>query len=275
MCLIKVIISKFFILSFILFTSTVSEVKSFTDTSFSADIENETVWKVNVGGGLFIIDKPWRDVDPVTTMLPYIEASYGNWKFGVENLLAYHFNLNENASFFASLNYRDDSYDSNFSPLNKLSDHPVFNDYESPDGEVVIKLGTKLGLISFNTSRDISNKSDATTASVALDIPLYVNNRGVMLKAVASSHWFSEEYINYYYGINEYQTDNSVGRYYYQSSAATNHQWSINMVYPISQKWALVGNISRTKLDKNISNSPLIDENYQNNLMLVFSYKLQ
>jgi outer membrane scaffolding protein for murein synthesis (MipA/OmpV family) len=67
--------------------------------------------------------------------------------------------------------------------------------------------------------------------------------------------------------------DDVAGRVAYRSSAATNYGLSVSAVYPIGKRWSMMGVVSRTELDDNIVNSPLVDTDHQNVAALYFVYR--
>lgn len=243
-----------------------------TVSSQAQEVSSELEWEVQVGAAVLGVNLPWRGQNTQTAMVPYIKASYGNWSFGVEHLVTYQQQVSENFSFSAGLNFRADGYDSKLS-LFGGSDHQVFAGYKSPDMEVVATAGVQWGWFSLTGIQDISNKSDSTSASMALNLPIYDNERGIMVNATVSAHWYSEEYVNYNYGIAGRQVNDNIGRHFYQSEAATNYQLSIETIYMLNRRWMLIGMLSSTKLDDNIIDSPLIGNETQDSFTLAVEYQ--
>ncbi|MFT4926006.1 MAG: outer membrane scaffolding protein for murein synthesis (MipA/OmpV family) [Phenylobacterium sp.] len=233
-------------------------------------------WDVTLGLGAMSVAMPWKGIDRQTAALPYFDLSYGNWQFSAEQLVKYQYPLpvGENISVFAGLNYRDDSYDAKGTLFSETSDDPVFADYERLDGEVLFNAGVQWNDLSFSIAQDVSDNTSATSAHLAWELPLYTSSFGLMVNASAKVNWYSEDYVNYYYGIAGDQIKNSVGRVAYQADAATNVELGLNVVYPINQSWAVVGFLSRTRLDDSITDSPLIDSQYSDTVALMLTHRM-
>jgi len=235
--------------------------------------KDEAPWTIKVGTGVLTASRPWQDIDTETAFLPYIEASIGNWKFGVDNLISYQWELSKEWSMLAGIKYRSDGYDSNIL-FDKLSDNQVFNNYESPDGEVIFNYRMKYDMFSFEVSQDISDQTMSTAANLTLDLPIYKSRQG-MINISTSVQWYDSNYVNYYYGIEGNQVDNSVGRFAYQTSSAINYGIKLDALYFINRSWFLVGSLGREKLDDNILNSPLIDTDKTDAFSLLIVYQFR
>lgn len=240
-------------------------------TAAAADDKNH--WDLTVGAATLAVNLPWQDSDTQVALAPYVNASYGNWHFGVNDLVRYEYPFDQNTSLFSGLQYQDPGYDSNTSLFSDYSDHQVFDGYDGAKGSVIATAGMRWQGLSLTVGQDVSNRSKASIASLSLDLPLWRFGRGGQIKAKASVAWYDENYVNHYYGVALEQVNLAVGRVAYEGQAATNYQLGLEAIYPFSQQWALVISASRTRLDDSIVDSPLVGEDYLDSLAIVGTYR--
>ncbi len=229
---------------------------------------------VRIGVGLMGASTAWTGNNTDVSLVPFFDASIGNWHFNGDNPIGYQVELSESWSISAGIGMRNDGYDSNPFTLSKLSGHQVFDDYDKPDTEVIANYGVTWGWLAFDASRDISNSSESNTVSLSAEFPVYQSATGFRLSTRVSMDWYDSNYVNYYYGVANEQANDSVGRVAYQSSAALNYEWGINATYRLSERWMMMGSISRTKLDNNIFSSPLIDSDFRDSAVLLLMFQL-
>ncbi|MCJ8268855.1 MAG: MipA/OmpV family protein, partial [Psychrosphaera sp.] len=230
-------------------------------------------WDVTVGVATLAVKLPWKDSDTQVAMAPYVDANYGNWHFGVENLVRYEYPFGKKMSVFTGLIYQDQGYDSSTSLFSDYSAHQVFNDYSSPKGFFMATAGMRWQGLSLTVAQDVSDRAKASTASAALNFSLWDFGRGRQIKLKASLDWYNEDYVNYYYGIAPEQANLAVGRQEYQGTSATNYQLGLEAIYPFNRHWALVISASRTMLDDSIVDSPLVGADYLDSLEVVRAYR--
>ena len=239
----------------------------------TAQESDVTDWNIQLGVGVVQASDLWTDAKNKATPISYWSISKGNWHSNTNNLIGYRVQFTELWSASVGIGARNDGYDDHYVQRTRGEAGRVFDGYMEPDTEAVINYGISYRWISLDASTDVSNKSDSNSASLAVEIPIYEMDNGLSISTTASVDWYDSNYVNHYYGVAGEQVDDVVGRVAYRSSAATNYGLSISAVYPISERWSLMGAISRTKLDDNIVNSPLVDTDYQNVAALQFSYQ--
>ena len=235
-----------------------------------ADQTVDPEWEIALGAGAINVSSAWKGAGNQVLLFPLIDIRKGNWHFNGDDLIGYHTQIGDSLSASVGLGFRSDGYDSDDFSLNKVKDHEVFDGYHTPDTETVVNYGLTYGWISLGGSYDISGKSDAHSASLSSEIPIYQAGNRFSINAVASIDWYDDGYVNYYYGISGNQIDNSVGRSEYHSGAATNLEIGISVSYQISDRWSAMGIMSRTKLDDSIVDSPLTDSKYIDSAGFIF-----
>lgn len=202
------------------------------------------------------------------TAIPFIEASRGDWHFGGKGLVRYQTVVGGGLSLTIGIDYRDDGYQSDY------GNDPGFSGYSSPREEIIAKLAASHGWLTANATQDISHRSESSTASLALEIPVDVRQKRLKININTTAHWYSRDYVHYHYGIEGQQIENSTGRIAYQGKAAVNYEAGLSGLYLINRRWIIIGSLSRTRLDDVITNSPLIEKRYQNKALMVFVYQL-
>lgn len=227
----------------------------------------EQQWDIKAGAMVTSYSTPWVGGEHQNDPFPFFDARYENWHIGGERLLSYQAVEDEQWELVVGLDYRDDGYQSDF------GDHPLFSGYDSPDAEVIAHLGISYGILSMQATQDVSDNSESSTLSMLLKYPLYKNRSGLMLDVSAAAHWYSDDYVNYYFGVEGNQVNDAVGRSAYQGDAAVNYELGVNAMYPLNKQWILIGSLSRTKLDDEIVDSPLIEEDYQEIARLILAYR--
>lgn len=239
----------------------------------TAALAEKKQWDVTVGAATLAVKFPWKGSDTQVALAPYVSATYGNWHFGVEDLVRYEYPLGKKTSVFTGLYYQDHGYDSSTSLFSDFSDDQVFTDYDAPKGSFIATAGMRWNGLSFTVGQDVSGQSGASLASVSFDLPLWRNERGGQIKAKASLDWYDENHVNYYYGIDSQQQSIAVGRSVYEGQSATNYQLGLEAIYPFTRQWALVVSMSRTMLDDTIVDSPLVGTDHFDSLAVVGTYR--
>ena len=227
-------------------------------------------WEVALGTGAINVSSAWKGADDQIELVPFIDIRKGNWHFNGDDLVGYHTQIGDSLSASIGLGFRSDGYDSGNLSFNKVKKHRVFDGYRAPDTETIFNYNIRYGWLSLGGSHDISGKSDAYSANLSAEVPIYQAGYRLSINAIASVDWYDDSYVNYYYGISGKQIDDSVGRIGYHAGAATNLEVGISVSYLINDRWSVMGIMSRTKLDDSIVDSPLIDSDYVDSAGFIF-----
>jgi len=229
-------------------------------------------WQVKLGSALMTVDQPWKEVETQSAVAPFVMARYGNWSFGVDKLARYQWRLADSTNVYTGLNLRDVGYRSSVSLFREKSTAEVFKGYRSPSAELAAQIGMRWHLLAFEVERDVTGNSNSVATNLGLDLPLYRNQSGLKVKANLAASWLSQDYVNYYFGIDTQQEDVSLGRDRYQTGDAINRVLSLDAMYPISTRWSMMFKLSTTRLDSNIANSPLVEKRTTNQALLSVVY---
>lgn len=235
--------------------------------------QNSDKWKIKVGVAAIASALAWVGNDKQMSAAPYFSAQYGNWSFGVENLVEYKLPITTEFTLSWGLNPRADGFDPDFSLFNTWSKDDVFDGYKSPDTEFLLHSNAQWSWLSIGLAYDVTDNSGASSANVSLAIPVFDNHRGTQIKVTIAANAFSKEYVNYYYGITSEQANLSVDRNEYLVDDYTvKMSMAIQIIYPFNRHWSLMGNIKYTQLENIIVDSPLIENNNEQQAIMALMY---
>lgn len=217
-------------------------------------------WEFQAGLGVFTGKEIWKGVDSNTGIAPIFFAKYGQWSFGEDGIVSYHFIEQDDFGFSMGVNYRDDTYDSDGLVSSKTSKDKVFEGYKSPDGDITVTATAYWDMLSVSLEQDVSGNSKGLTADLGINVPIYTVGEDFMLEASAGVNWQSSNYVDYVYGISGKQIDVSKGRTAYAPGSATNYSVGLSAFYQLNRDWTLMASVDYTKLDDKIAKSPLVGE---------------
>ena len=227
-------------------------------------------WKVEVGGGGATFQAPWKGVNVESTPLPFVAASYGRWGFGVGEGLVQYSLLESDVNVGFSLGYRDETYQSDYAIQQYESDDLVFTGYNSPKGEVTARLHLEYRYFHLRLVQDIQGRSDAATATVRTDIPLYRHASGWQIAGRAGVSWMQDKYASYVFGVSLENADERFGRTEYTADNAVNYFVGLQLYIPMPVRHSLRGFARYEFLDEEITGSPLIGQNYRAQVGLMY-----
>ncbi|WP_125717504.1 MipA/OmpV family protein [Pseudoalteromonas rubra] len=228
------------------------------NSSASEQVQDD--WEVKVGAGVLVADLPWQGVDNEFALIPMADIKKGNWFSNEDATIGYQFlNIKDVFSAYAGLGYRNEGYDSLFG--DNSSNSKVFEGYDAPDGELALNYGAKFLWFGLSGHTDLSDESDATNFTFSAEVPLYESAYGFGISAQAQVRWLDADYVNTVYGISGQNINASVGRTaYHTDDNALNVTFGLNAYYQLTPEITLIGSVSRTELDDEISKSPLVGD---------------
>lgn len=232
-------------------------------------------WQFEAGAGVLSQQQVWKKMPTVTSAVPYFAASSGRWRLGVDqgNLVSYSLLQAENFHLYTGLGIRDDGYDADTNLSSKLSDDPVFSGYQAPDTEITGSLGVRWHFVALQFTQQLNEDRDALVVDLTLELPLYQNNSGFQLMAVAGASWMNKDYTQRIYGVAPGNQNLSVGRPVFQPEAEVNYRLGLQVQYPLSAQTVLLARTGVNQLADNLQQSPLVDEEQSIDAMLLLVYR--
>lgn len=216
-------------------------------------------WKFSAGLAAVTNQQAWLDSDPTTSVVPILSAQYGDWSFLKQGLIAYKVYAKNELSLQFGLDYRDYTYDSAGLVRQTKTDNPLFEGYNSPDGDWVLTVSSSWHMFDLSLQQDISDSSTALTVQLGVQVRIVQYNDFTLI-AAAGSKWFSQDFINHTYGISGNQVSQSRERIAYQGESAINYQLGLTAIFAFNKNWQVITAIGYEKLDSEITDSPLIGD---------------
>lgn len=232
-------------------------------------------WQFEAGAGVLSQQQVWKKMPAVTSAVPYFAASSGRWRIGVDqgNLVSYSLLQADNFQLYAGVGIRDDGYDADTNLSSKLSDDPVFSGYQPPDTEITGSLGVRWHFVALQFAQQLNEDREAQVVDLTLELPLYQNNTGFRLMAIAGASWMNEDYTQRIYGVAPGNQNLSVGRPVFQPEAEVNYRLGLQAQYPLSAQTVLLARAGVSQLADNLQQSPLVDEEQSIDAMLLLVYR--
>lgn len=129
---------------------------------------------------------------------------------------------------------------------------------------------SNLGLLELQLASEINNKHDGHSASLSYSIP-WQAGRWLLLPEVSVNH-FSDEAINYFYGVDAESV--AEGRPLYQASSDQVFQAGVTGFRPLDDRWTFFANLSVNSYGDEITDSPIVDEDGAVTLFAGITYKV-
>ncbi len=226
---------------------------------------------LSIGVGVGHESSPYRDWDEnETSALPFISYERGNVFFEGSTLgyTVFEEESDESGYFLALIgNIELGGY--------KASDSPFFAGMADRD-DTAFELGiaagvfTSIGLFEFTVVQDVADAHDGLIADLSYSLPFGDEQAGYEISPYLGATYYSDDYNDYYYGVRANEATSI--RPAYQADGGVNPYIGIGLFYRINAHWGLVGDLRYEKLNSNIEDSPLIEEDNVTSAMLGITY---
>lgn len=207
--------------------------------------------EVSLGLGVSATQSIYAGVDTQTDALPLFELQYGN--FYLEGLEAGYQIIN-NDRYSLEIAIAGDELEG------ERTESASLRDMGDVDSGINLKLGgeyyTDFGLLGASLAQDISNEHDGTEISLNWAAPLELGNAMIMPGIFAT--WMSDDLVNHYYGVNTRQS--RTGRPVYNADGGWRYGLEVFGEYPLADQWTLMGGITATWYDDEVSDSPIVED---------------
>lgn len=237
--------------------------------------QQQNTWQFMLGGGVIAQQTAWKEMPVQTSAIPLFAASLGPWRIGYDNgnILTYSFIEQENFRSYAGVGIRDAGYAPDTGLNVKLSADPVFQGYLKPDTEVIASVGAIWHWFSLQLAQQVNEERDALVATFATDIPLYPFQQGGGLSLRLEANYMNKAFTSRIFGVSADNQNLAVGRRTFLPPAATNLTVGLKIEYPFSEQSILMALVSATSINDRLQPSPLLDEDYSADAMLMLAYR--
>jgi outer membrane protein len=255
-------------------------------------------WQVGVALGAGIKTNPLVDGDHIPLIIVpdiawYSEYFYfDNGEFGwqLRNHSAYsvsaYIRPDDERAFFSFVHPTNLFVGSNSSPTNSLMDRDEERFIQdSPKEElsidditkrkwainagVLLRIYTKHNQFNLSAEQDISGTHHGYRAS--LSIRSHYAYRDTQMSIELGLNWKNHNLINYYYGVNSQDTDQT--SLFYSANGGIESYISANFQKPINDKWLWLANLGYRKVSKAQVDSPIVKRNFVMKLFLGVGYR--
>lgn len=198
-----------------------------------------------------------------TELLPVIIYQGENFSF-INGSLAYRFFPSDHLSIAVTGQPREEKYE----PNDSQSLIGMDKRDESFDIGLNVETNKSWGSLELDVLRDVSSTYDGYEVTASYGYP-WIKGRWLLKPAVGVSY-LSQELIGYYYGVKT--SEQKVGRSAYSGEAAINGFIEVNIIHQLSTKWTFIAGMDYVYLDDAITNSSIVDENYEATAFTAIAY---
>ena len=218
---------------------------------------------VSAGPGVVVSDTPYKGTGTKTHIFPFV-IYQGRHIYLRGPRLGYRLYDKNKLSIDALANWRFDSYEEDDS-----RDLIGMN-----DRDMTMELGAALsfkdgfGITRLSFLNDILGKHDGQLLSLSYG-KIFRKDKFTFTPFIGLK-WQSKNYVGYYYGVSSKESLPS--RPTYHPSDALNPFASLGITYKLNEHWNIYSGLKYEWLNNEISDSPIVDKNYQTSLMLGLMY---
>ena len=142
----------------------------------------------------------------------------------------------------------------------------------SVDGGVALNWRTRVGLFAVSGVTDLFGKHDGQELDFSYTV-LFEKAEFTFIPSVGV-RYKSDNLVDYYYGVegDEVRFDARVSRPAYEADDALDPYLRLAVRRKITERWSLLGAVQYEWLDSEITDSPIVDDNYEASLLLGVLY---
>jgi len=218
----------------------------------------------NVGVGMIYRNSVYKKGDAMVMPIPMVYYESKDFFFKGRSL-GYHLLKKGQFSLDVIGEWRFDGYDdsdSNF--LRGMDDRQM-----TLDGGVELSYFDGWGVMNVSFVSDMLGRHDGQELSLNYGKRL-IKGKWTLTPA-AGAIWHSHNLADYYYGVRPNEA--LAQRPAYSVGQAWNPTVRLNVMYKINEQWSALGLIRYERLDNEISDSPIVDDDYQIQFMAGLMYQ--
>lgn len=221
-----------------------------------------------LGAGFLSLQKPYKGMDSNCYGIPFI--FYRDQKLTLFGPMAsYSFFGEDNRWAFQGLaRIRTEGYDEEDSRfLNGMDDR-----------DRTLELGLRwmqnldFAVMSLDFSHDVLDEHRGYEFKMTLrkSIRNILDMKSLTLTPSAGINWRSKQLNDYYYGVRP--SEAAAGRPAYEVDGCVTYQTGLQVDYKLSEKWSLMGMVNIEWLDSEITDSPIVEDDYAVSVLLGAMY---
>ncbi|WP_157981224.1 MipA/OmpV family protein [Aliidiomarina iranensis] len=134
------------------------------------------------------------------------------------------------------------------------------------------RFNSRYGSIATSLSTDVSGRHDGQRLRVRYSFPLNQPGQAWQLSPEIGVTVVSKDYVRYYFGVDAAESAVS-GLPEYSGDHAINPEIGIGGYYMFSERLSVTGNISFSRSDSAIANSPMVSSRSARSIILALSYR--
>jgi outer membrane protein len=226
--------------------------------------EDKTSWGIGLGAG--IQEPAYLGFDRRTRALPFLFIENSWMQLAGPNL---DIKLGQAGGVYFAMRANfalGDGYDE--------SDSYIFSGMEERDESIWVgpSLTWKNDIVdvSFEALADSFGNSEGQQASLEFSRSFRVGQRFNIEPSIGAT-WFSDKYVDYYYGVEA--SEARIDRPEYEGEATVVLSTGLRVTYGIDQHQLILFNVGLQSFDREIEDSPLIDQSTEGSVALGYLYR--
>ncbi len=226
--------------------------------------QDANVTSLTLGPGVVMTSKPYKGMDAKAYPIPLI--MYKSGRFFISGATAgYRLLAGESWTFDAVGKWRFDGYDEDDSDdLEGMGDRHMTVDI----GGAFSVFGD-WGTLKVTALKDALSEYDGEEMSVSYSRTFQEDKLGIT--PFVGFSWLSNDLADYYYGVRSDET--KVGRPAYSAGSGVNWFAGLGTDYKLDEKWSLFAQFSYEWLNNEITDSPIVDDDYEISILAGAMYK--
>lgn len=232
--------------------------------NLAAADEDKTAW--GIGAAAKLKDSAYLGYDRETRMLPFLYIENSWMQFAGSN---FDLKLGEAKGIFFTLRAKfalGDGYED--------SDSYIFEGMNEREASIWVGPSftwrNDIVDVSFEALTDSFSNSEGQQASLEFSKSFRLGQRFNIEPSIGAT-WFSDTYVDYYYGVEAAEARVDRPEYAGEASVALNA--GLRVTYGWDQHQAIVFSASLESYDSEIKNSPLIDKSTEGSVVLGYLYR--
>jgi len=220
--------------------------------------------ELEAGIGVVITAKPYVGVDAEAYIIPFINYTQGQF-FVRGPSVGYRFIQTDSFALDAIGKWRFDGYDEDDSrDLEGMSDRHM-----TVDGGAAVSLFGDWGTLKLTALTDMLSEHDGQEITLAYSKE-FTQDKITITPSIGLS-WQSSNLLDYYYGVEANEA--RAGRAAYD--AGSDLAWYIGLggEYKLDEKWTAMAGVVYEKHGSEITDSPIVEDNYSLGIFTGLTYK--